>query len=95
MTVSHWSTRTCRKELTRRFERIDVSRIQTWQWNFLKSDSEDESKTSDVNWLNSQAAEFYEEGIKKLVPRYDKCRNVEGDYVENLIKVCINRIHQK
>ena len=34
-----------------------------------------------VDWLNSQAAVWYEEGISKLVSRY-KCLNVQGDYVE-------------
>ena len=32
--------------------------------------------------MNSQAAVWYEEGISKLVSRYDKCLNVQGDYVE-------------
>ena len=35
-----------------------------------------------VDWLNSQAAVWYEEGISKLVSRYDKCLSVQGDYVE-------------
>ena len=35
-----------------------------------------------VDWLNSQAAVWYEEGINKLVSRYDKCLSVQGDYVE-------------
>jgi len=26
-------------------------------------------------WLTSQVAAFYEEGVQKLVPRYDKCLN--------------------
>jgi len=34
-----------------------------------------------MDWLNSQAAVWYEEGISKLVSRY-KCLNVQGDYVE-------------
>ena len=34
------------------------------------------------DWLNSQAAVCYEEGINKLVSRYDKCLKVQGDYVE-------------
>ena len=34
-----------------------------------------------VDWLNSQAAVWYEEGISKLVSRY-KCLNVQGAYVE-------------
>ena len=29
-----------------------------------------------------QAAFWYEEGISKLVSRYDKCLNVQADYVE-------------
>jgi len=35
-----------------------------------------------LDWLNSQAAVWYEEGISKLVSRYNKCLNVQGDYVE-------------
>ena len=34
-----------------------------------------------VDWLNSQAAVWYGEGISKLVSRY-KCLSVQGDYVE-------------
>jgi hypothetical protein len=33
-------------------------------------------------WLSSQAATFYDEGIQKLVSRYDKCLNNGGNYVE-------------
>ena len=32
--------------------------------------------------MNSQAAVWYEEGISKLVSRYDNCLSVQGDYVE-------------
>ena len=28
-------------------------------------------------WLHDLAAPFYDEGLQKLVPRYDKCLNVE------------------
>jgi hypothetical protein len=35
-----------------------------------------------MDWSNSQGAVWYEEGICKLVSRYDKCFNVQGDYVE-------------
>ena len=41
-----------------------------------------------VDWLNSQVAVWYEEGISKLVSQYDKCLNVQGDYVEKWVKVC-------
>jgi len=33
-------------------------------------------------WLTSQGATFYEEGVQKLVPRYDKCLNNGSEYVE-------------
>jgi len=35
-----------------------------------------------MDWLNSQAAVWYEEGISKLVSWYDNCLSVQGDYVE-------------
>ena len=31
---------------------------------------------------SGQAATFYQEGTQKLVPRYDKCLNNGGEYVE-------------
>ena len=45
-------------------------------------DDEDDLKDAALKWLTSQAAAFYEEGIQKLVPRYDKCLNNGGEYVE-------------
>ncbi|GBL87308.1 Histone-lysine N-methyltransferase SETMAR [Araneus ventricosus] len=44
--------------------------------------TDNELQTSVQNWLKTQAAAFYDEGIGKLVPRYDKCMNRNGDYVE-------------
>ena len=32
--------------------------------------------------VNRQAAVWYEEGISKLVSRYDRCLTVQGDCVE-------------
>jgi len=34
------------------------------------------------NWLNNLAAPFFDEGLQKLVSRYDKCLNVDENYVE-------------
>jgi hypothetical protein len=34
--------------------------------------NDDEVKEAVKTWLSSQVAMFYEEGIQKLVPRYDK-----------------------
>jgi hypothetical protein len=37
-------------------------------------------------WLSSMAADFFDTGIQKLIPRYDKCLNSGGDYVEKQLK---------
>jgi len=53
--------------------------------NFLggqRFDDDDELKDAVQKWLISQAAVFYEEGIQKLVLRFDKCLNNGGEYVE-------------
>jgi histone-lysine N-methyltransferase SETMAR len=44
--------------------------------------SDEEVKDAVKEWLNGLAVEVYDEGIQKLVTRYDKCLNVGGDYVE-------------
>jgi hypothetical protein len=36
---------------------------------------------------DAEAAFWYEEGISKLVSRYNKCLIVQGDYVEKEVKV--------
>jgi hypothetical protein len=35
-----------------------------------------------VNWVHNFAAPFFEEGLQKLVSWYDKCLNVDENYVE-------------
>ncbi|KAJ4437856.1 hypothetical protein ANN_13795 [Periplaneta americana] len=42
--------------------------------------NDEELKTSVTRWFHSQAAEFYDRGIQKLIPRYDKCLNSDGGY---------------
>jgi histone-lysine N-methyltransferase SETMAR len=44
--------------------------------------SDEEVKDAVKEWLNGLAAEVYDEGIQKLVTRYDKYLKVGGDYVE-------------
>jgi hypothetical protein len=34
------------------------------------------------NWLHNLAAPFFDEGLQKLMSRYDNCLNVDGNYVE-------------
>jgi hypothetical protein len=43
----------------------------------------DDSEVNEaVNTFASEAASFYDAGIQKLVPHYDKCLNNGGNYVE-------------
>lgn len=45
-------------------------------------DTDDEVKEAVKDWLSSQAADFYDLGLQKLVERHDKCLNKNGNYVE-------------
>ena len=45
-------------------------------------DDDNDLKDAVEKWLTSQVAAFYEEDIQKLVPRYNKCLNNGGEYVE-------------
>jgi hypothetical protein len=42
---------------------------------------EDEVNEAVNTWFASQATSFYDAGIQKLVPCYDKCLNNGGNYV--------------
>lgn len=45
-------------------------------------DFDEDFQNSVTDWLHFQAAEFFAEAICKLVKRYDKCLNLNDDYVE-------------
>jgi hypothetical protein len=47
-----------------------------------KCDDDDEVQEKDMTWFKGQAAEFYDSGIQKLVPRLSECLDNAGDYVE-------------
>ncbi|GFT98876.1 histone-lysine N-methyltransferase SETMAR [Trichonephila clavipes] len=44
--------------------------------------TDEEVQNAVVNFLHGQAAEFYHSGLKKWVPRMQKCIQRNGDYVE-------------
>jgi hypothetical protein len=44
--------------------------------------SDDEVKIAEQYWVKTLAADTFDEGIQKLVPRYVKCLNLGGDYVD-------------
>ena len=43
---------------------------------------DDEVQEEVMTWLKGQAADFYDSGMQKLVPRLSKCLDNAGDYVE-------------
>jgi hypothetical protein len=47
-----------------------------------KFDSDDEVKEEVMTWFKGRAARFYDSGIQKLVPRYNKYLDNADDYVE-------------
>jgi hypothetical protein len=47
-----------------------------------RMETDAEVKETVTAWLNGLAAEFYDEGIVKLLSRLDNCLNLYGDYVE-------------
>jgi hypothetical protein len=53
-----------------------------------KRHAADDLQHSVSDQMNRLAADRYDMGISKPVSRYDKCLNVESDYMEMLVKVC-------
>ena len=58
------------------------TRMKAWLGTQTHFNTDEELIDGVNGWLSSLAAYFFEEGIHKLVPRYDKCLNRMGDYVE-------------
>jgi hypothetical protein len=57
---------------------IDLKRYLAAQ----RFSNDDEMKTAVQHWVKTLAADFFDEGLQKLVPRYDKYLKLGGDYVE-------------
>ena len=47
-----------------------------------KFDDDDEVQEEVMTWFKGQAADFYDTGIYKLVPRLNRWLDKAGDYVE-------------
>jgi histone-lysine N-methyltransferase SETMAR len=47
-----------------------------------KYDGDDNVQEEVLKWFKGQAADFYDSGIRKLVPRLNKCLDNAGDCVE-------------
>ena len=50
-------------------------------------EDDDEVQEEVMTCFKKQAADFYDSGIQKLIPRLNKCLDNAGDYVEK-IKLC-------
>ena len=51
--------------------------------HFVGNKFDDDEEVQEVmTWFKGQAADFYDSGIQKLVPRLSKCLDNAGDYVE-------------
>jgi hypothetical protein len=53
--------------------------------NWLRSqcfNSNEELMEGVKTWLSSQAADFFDTGIQKLFPQYDRCHSSSSDYIE-------------
>ena len=48
-------------------------------------DDDDEVQEEAMTWFKGQAADFYDSGIQKLVPRLNKCLANAGDCVEKKV----------
>jgi len=46
-----------------------------------KFDDDDEVQEEVLTWFKVQAAEFYDSGIQKLIPRLNKYLGNPGDYI--------------
>jgi hypothetical protein len=78
------------------WENLDHPPLQSWPGTFRlpsfpKNESvlgskriatNEEVKQTVSGWLNGLAADFYDEGIVKLVQRLNKCLNRNGGYIE-------------
>jgi hypothetical protein len=53
---------------------------QFWDSTFMGSNEEVKKVVKD--WFNELAADFYNVGTQKHSTQYDKCLNLNGDYVE-------------
>ena len=52
------------------------------EFSIGRTDDDDEVREEAMTWFKGQAADFYDSGIQKLVPRLHKCLDNAGDCVE-------------
>jgi len=68
--------------------------MKTWLAT-QRFDDDAELQAGVREWLKSQAAKFYGDGINKLVDLYDKCLNLNSDCVENSLRLWLSNVYNK
>jgi len=58
-----------------------MKKNETSRWEIF--DDDDKVQEEVMTWFKGQAEDFYDSGIQKLVPRFNKCLDNAGGYVEN------------
>ena len=61
--------------------RQNMKKNETSRWEIF--DDDDKVQEEVMTWFKGQAEDFYDSGIQKLVPRFNKCLDNAGGYVEN------------
>ena len=58
--------------------------VTKWCREFSEGKFDDNYEVQEevMTWFKGQAADFYDSGTQKLVPRVNKCLDNAGDYVE-------------
>jgi hypothetical protein len=51
----------------------------------LKFDDDDEVQEGVMTWFEVQAADFYDSGLQKLVPRLNKCFTMPENMLKNKV----------
>jgi len=59
-----------------------VTGDETWVFHHTPESNGHSNHAIHVMWFKGQAADFYDSGIQKLVPRLIKCLDNTGNYVE-------------
>ena len=55
-------------------------------------DSDEEVVASVRQWCREQSPEFFADGIRQLVRRWQRCVDRDGDYVEKVIMRCVAEV---
>ena len=70
----------------------DISCSSAQEASEGKSDSDEEVVAAIRQWCREQSPEFFADGIRQLVRRYQLCVDRDGDYVEKINMRCVAEV---